>query len=912
MSLNALNVCMSVTVVHVSDLHVPGDTDADVVLSDALFRSCAYVSDRLRAMDRAVLLITGDVFDKALVRAQSVQVLSRLLDLLCVVPTIMIPGNHDLSKSGARTDMLQEMSVLGALRWPLLRYMRDGGVVSLHGVEFEHVAAHEDGARARGGSSPRVILYHGGESAVRAMLAGVEGAGVIACCGDYHAYGLVDAAVDARYAGSLVPLHFHEGQYAHGAHVAVWDGALWRHALMEVPSGLLYTERAVSSVEEWRALPADLLRDWRVGASVWRIKVRVGVPYDVLGGGRGAARASLLRDLSHVGVQLQVVLQSALRCPGVRSADVRRSAEGLPSVLDDGDIQLALQVRGVDLSAAREAMRAALSRSQSPTTATASHVVLERLECENFASFARASLLFASPLLVLEGANGAGKSNVIDALLWCLYGQTPRQCVRRFTQSSLIRDGASSATVSVHMRLDDEPCVVRRSVQDRAARSKSVLEVRYRGRILRGKETLDAFVERHVGGMSSFLSSHCMVQHVRGALEGTPKERADTLLRRSVVDGVSCLDMYELFAKTLRGWLAEQSALEQAAARDVRLWLAHGEAGDSLLAEMDRRLQDLRAERAACMLLVSDVSKPAVQCRWQALRAGAELVAVASVDASSMARVEAASLTLSRSVRECDVRAYRASWSALAEHAPACEGAMLHRLRDSLSACTLDLAACEAALSAWGQIDALDVALQQLAGDRDRVRAMHDAIQSRSRDDFLSAEARGVAAARQVALYSSLLAVLSRQAVVCALLRRSLPFMCATMNELLETCTDYSVSYNVDADGSLDLLLDDGRRTCVYEQLSGFQRNMVDLSYRHLLLMLGGASGLQLAILDEPLTSVDAVNAPRVARALQFMAARCGGMLLITHVDALSAELSDAARARVARDANGVSHIVAL
>ncbi|MEM1948838.1 MAG: ATP-binding protein, partial [Candidatus Caldarchaeum sp.] len=56
--------------------------------------------------------------------------------------------------------------------------------------------------------------------------------------------------------------------------------------------------------------------------------------------------------------------------------------------------------------------------------------MIERIEIRNFMSHRETSLELRRGLNVFIGRNGAGKSSVVDALLYCLYGRHSRGEVR--------------------------------------------------------------------------------------------------------------------------------------------------------------------------------------------------------------------------------------------------------------------------------------------------------------------------------------------------------------------------------------------------------------------------------------------------------------------------------------------------
>jgi len=85
-------------------------------------------------------------------------------------------------------------------------------------------------------------------------------------------------------------------------------------------------------------------------------------------------------------------------------------------------------------------------------------MILQKLTITNFLSIENASVEFpTSGLMLITGwndtlnrANGAGKSAVMQALCWCLYGEFPRD----IKVDEIVRRGESSCVVSVKAHIN--------------------------------------------------------------------------------------------------------------------------------------------------------------------------------------------------------------------------------------------------------------------------------------------------------------------------------------------------------------------------------------------------------------------------------------------------------------------------
>lgn len=132
---------------------------------------------------------------------------------------------------------------------------------------------------------------------------------------------------------------------------------------------------------------------------------------------------------------------------------------------------------------------------------------------------------------VITGPVGAGKSTIIEALTWCLYGET-----RARTQDQLVRDGADRATVTVDLMVDGIPMSVTRSRQRGKSGTLSLTRggepwVTAEGTQHTVAET-EAEIARILGvSYSALLAGPLMVQSDAGSLMSVqPRDRRDLLL----------------------------------------------------------------------------------------------------------------------------------------------------------------------------------------------------------------------------------------------------------------------------------------------------------------------------------------------------------------------------------------------
>ena len=67
---------------------------------------------------------------------------------------------------------------------------------------------------------------------------------------------------------------------------------------------------------------------------------------------------------------------------------------------------------------------------------------LSKLRMKNFKSFRNASLTFTNGFTAIAGANGSGKSNVMDAVLFAL-GETSLKSLRAGRLTDLVNTGST-------------------------------------------------------------------------------------------------------------------------------------------------------------------------------------------------------------------------------------------------------------------------------------------------------------------------------------------------------------------------------------------------------------------------------------------------------------------------------------
>ena len=181
-----------------------------------------------------------------------------------------------------------------------------------------------------------------------------------------------------------------------------------------------------------------------------------------------------------------------------------------------------------------------------------SRLQLERISAENLFCYADLDLRLTEGITVIAGPNGSGKTSLLDAIFFALYGSSARTEIGRNLEG-ILRQGAEEAQVSLQFSRAETGYEVRRALRESGERivseSSSCQLLKEGEKIREGMRDVTAGVEEILGlGKSDFVNSVYVRQgEIDRLLQASEEERTSMIDR---LFGLDRLDRYEKRAGT--------------------------------------------------------------------------------------------------------------------------------------------------------------------------------------------------------------------------------------------------------------------------------------------------------------------------------------------------------------------------
>jgi len=160
--------------------------------------------------------------------------------------------------------------------------------------------------------------------------------------------------------------------------------------------------------------------------------------------------------------------------------------------------------------------------------------IIKNIKIKNFLSHQSSDIVFSpEQKLLINGVSGAGKSSIVEAFTWCLYGSG------RIDNRSLIRKGTTKAEVEVVI-FNDKTNVYHRITRSISDKNKHVLSLEtstdgesYEIEKINGVKECQDFIEKKIVGSSYLLFVNSVVylqEHQDNFAKQTAAKRKDIIL----------------------------------------------------------------------------------------------------------------------------------------------------------------------------------------------------------------------------------------------------------------------------------------------------------------------------------------------------------------------------------------------
>lgn len=237
-------------------------------------------------------------------------------------------------------------------------------------------------------------------------------------------------------------------------------------------------------------------------------------------------------------------------------------------------------------------------------------ISLKTIKLNNFLSHASSELVFSeNSKILLDGASGSGKSSIIEALVWCLYGEA------RSSNRDLVKHGQKNMSVVLDLYEDETETTYRieRGTTNAAKNSLSVTESNDGKKFISVKSTgmkdTQNFIDKEIlhSSYQLFINSVvCPQDNIESFVKQTASKRKDLLLEMTNVESID--EYYEKAKEMLSIKNGEMIALDTS--------IQHKEALKTLQATyvidkepLEKELLEIEVKKLGTENLIKDIER---------------------------------------------------------------------------------------------------------------------------------------------------------------------------------------------------------------------------------------------------------------------------------------------------------------
>ncbi len=234
-------------------------------------------------------------------------------------------------------------------------------------------------------------------------------------------------------------------------------------------------------------------------------------------------------------------------------------------------------------------------------------ITIISIQINNFLSHENTKIDFKdSDQLLLDGSSGSGKSSIVDALIWCIYGEA------RVDSRFIVRRGAKTCTVTLKLTDGTTEYVISRSVSDKGKHTLSATYCKggvgenYRHIERTGIKDIQDWIEKELIGASYklFINSVAYPQeNVDGFVKQNASKRKDLLLE--IVKAGDIDGLYEKARERLSSSELELAGF-QSEVSSLKLSISREEENAKNISIYEKKLSDIDTESKG---LLADIEK---------------------------------------------------------------------------------------------------------------------------------------------------------------------------------------------------------------------------------------------------------------------------------------------------------------